>query len=175
MFDSSVLAANPVRYAAYGSNLHPVRLQERVRSAVLLGTSVLEGWQLHFHKRGKDGSGKCSLLPDHSRVYVAVYEMPVTQRLALDRAEGLYSGYDARTLDVPRFGECFTYLAAETHVDETLRPFCWYKALVLAGCEALGFPRSYVAGIRAVAHSMDDDGIRHDKHMSLVRRARNST
>ena len=35
-------------YAAYGSNLHPVRLRERVPSAELLGTGVLEGRELRF-------------------------------------------------------------------------------------------------------------------------------
>jgi hypothetical protein len=33
-----------VLYAAYGSNLHPLRLAARAPSAALLGTCALPGW-----------------------------------------------------------------------------------------------------------------------------------
>ena len=46
-------------YFAYGSNLHPERLRERVPSAESLGVARLEAHVLRFHKRGRDGSGKC--------------------------------------------------------------------------------------------------------------------
>ena len=49
-------------YLAYGSNLHPVRLTERVPSARFLGLTSLFGYQLRFHKRHEpDGSGKCNM------------------------------------------------------------------------------------------------------------------
>ena len=63
-------------YAAYGSNLHPGRLRKRVPSADLVGCAKIEGWSLNFNKRGKDGSGKCSIgVSRNSFVYVAVYDM----------------------------------------------------------------------------------------------------
>ena len=40
-------------YAAYGSNLHPVRLSARVRAARLLGAGSVTGWELRFNKRGQ--------------------------------------------------------------------------------------------------------------------------
>ena len=44
-------------YAAYGSNLHPGRLQKRVDSARLEGTAFVADLSLTFDKRGVDGSG----------------------------------------------------------------------------------------------------------------------
>jgi len=61
-------------YAAYGSNLHPDRLKQRVPSARLCGPSVVEGWGLRFHKRGQDESSKCDMISSSEMLYLAVYE-----------------------------------------------------------------------------------------------------
>lgn len=161
-----------MRYAAYGSNLHPLRLRERAASATLLGAANVAGWALRFHKRGRDGSAKCNIVPAGSSIYVAVYAIAPHHRLALDRVEGVNAGYEQSVLEVPAFGDCFTYRASETHVDDALQPFCWYKELVLTGCETLGFPDDYVAAIRALAHVADEDQDRRAQNMSLVARAR---
>lgn len=50
-----------MRYFAYGSNLCVRRLRRRVPSARALGPARLDGWTLRWHKRGEDGSGKCSI------------------------------------------------------------------------------------------------------------------
>jgi hypothetical protein len=47
-----------IHYFAYGSNLHPLRLQERVPSAALLGWTHLHGWELRFDKRGRTDGQK---------------------------------------------------------------------------------------------------------------------
>lgn len=44
---------------AYGSNLHPLRLRKRVSTANLIGIVEMQGYQLAFHKRSTDESGKC--------------------------------------------------------------------------------------------------------------------
>ena len=59
---------NRLLYFAYGSNLHPTRLGDRAPSVELVGTAVLEGHALRFHKRGADGSGKCNALATGSRL-----------------------------------------------------------------------------------------------------------
>jgi len=50
-----------LNYLAYGCNLHPVRLQKRVPSAVFTGMVELHGRILSFSKRSVDGSGKCTI------------------------------------------------------------------------------------------------------------------
>lgn len=48
-----------IYYFAYGSNMLTERLIARTPSARPVGTSLLPGHRLTFHKRGRDGSGKC--------------------------------------------------------------------------------------------------------------------
>ncbi|MGB7250577.1 MAG: gamma-glutamylcyclotransferase family protein, partial [Phormidesmis sp.] len=83
-------------YAAYGSNLHPVRIQQRTPSAKLLGTGAIADMALRFHKRGyRDFSGKCNIVPcSHSSVHVAIYDISTAEMSWLDRHEGAGAGYD---------------------------------------------------------------------------------
>lgn len=157
-------------YAAYGSNLHPLRLQQRSPSAQLLGTAAIANMSLRFHKRGyTDFSGKCNIMPCMgSSVYVAIYEISAAEMNLLDRSEGAGAGYDRALIGVDGFGDCVTYLAAATHIDEALLPLSWYKSLVLTGCEQMAFPQRYTDEIRAVPALEDVDSDRHALHMQLV-------
>lgn len=131
----------------------------------------MPGWTLRFHKRGfLDHSGKCNIVRGNGRLFVAVYEISTSEKTVLDRIEGVGKGYHAVEIDVPDFGDCHTYLAAGSHIDDGLQPFTWYRALVLAGCEYLDFPAEYAEAIRAVDATVDPDTGRHDEHMSLVDR-----
>ncbi len=156
------------RYAAYGSNLHPSRLARRIESAALLGTAFLPGFSLAFHKLSADGSGKCSVQRGSSGVHFAIYEMSEADREILDRIEGVGSGYGRIVLDVPGFGHCFSYAASDTHIDDTLVPYDWYQALVLAGARVLDFPRDYVTAIAGVPACRDPDPARHREMWKLA-------
>ena len=158
-------------YAAYGSNLHPLRLQERTPSAKLIGTSAIAHHTIRFHKRGyRDFSGKCNLIEQSNSIaYVAIYDVPNHEMNLLDKAEGAGAGYDRTTVTVDNFGDCVIYLAATEHIDDSLLPFSWYKALVIAGCEQLGFSENYIEMIRAVEAMRDKVSDRHNSHMNLVK------
>lgn len=159
-----------MKYAAYGSNLHPQRLQRRTGIARLLGTAAVEGLALRFHKRGsRDGSGKCNIV-EHagSRVCLAVFEVPDEGIERLDAAEGVGAGYEQDWLDAGEFGRCLVYRAQDSHVDDALLPFTWYRDLVLAGCRLHGFPRRYVGAIEAVEATIDPDPERHAFHLRLL-------
>jgi hypothetical protein len=163
-----------LRYAAYGSNLHPRRLAARIPSARLQGTAFLDEHSLHFHKKGIDGSAKCNILAEGSGVFLAVYTIAATEKPALDKIEHVGIGYDVATLDLPGFGECFTYLATASHVDNSLLPYCWYHELVLEGCRRLDLPGDYVSTVRAVARRDDPDSLRRQKNWDLVHSLRTS-
>lgn len=145
------------RYASYGSNLHPVRLQQRVPSARLLGTSYHPDYSLRFHKLSRDGSAKCGIFEGSTGVHFAVFELTENDKIALDAIEGVGKGYDLALIELPGFGECFTYLPADTHVRPDLAPYDWYREIVLLGCELHGFPDDYCAAIRDVATTKDPD------------------
>ena len=165
---------NTLYYFAYGSNLHPERLRERVPSSRALAVAELDGHLLRFHKRGRDGSGKCSILPSdrpRDRVFGVVYRMAAAERANLDRAEGLGAGYLRVELTVRVEGAAqpvFSYRAQDGHIDDALAPFTWYHRLVLAGARHHGLPADYIAAIEAIAALPDPDTERHARHQRLL-------
>lgn len=162
-----------IKYAAYGSNLHPIRLSSRVPSANLLGKGILEEKTLRFHKRSKDGSGKCNIIDSEKhKVYVAIYEIYESEKPLLDNAEGVGYGYRTEDIKIIGFGKCFTYIAEDSYTDNSLKPYTWYKELVLAGCENLKLPTSYINYIRSVEADLDLDKQRNKKYLEMVVRAK---
>lgn len=157
------------RYAAYGSNLHPGRLQKRVPSANLCGTGFLPNHELHFHKSGRrDGSGKCNILEGTGGVYVSVFEIAESERNILDNCEGLGFGYLHKLIRVDGLGLCSTYIADRSAIDNTLSPFDWYKEYVLRGARFNRFPAAYVATLEAVVAVEDPDRARSEREWKLV-------
>lgn len=160
-------------YAAYGSNLHPVRLAERVPSAELVGTAFIPGWSLRFNKLSNiDGSAKCSIESGGEGTWHAIYRLLVDDRRLLDACEGRGNGYDEIALDVPEFGRCFTYVVSPSHRRTDLEPFDWYHAMVLRGAEFNRFPEEYVGRIRSVAAIPDPDERRSRQNWNLVSQLR---
>ena len=162
-------------YVAYGSNLHPLRLAQRLPKSRFAGTAAIAGLRLRFHKRSKDQSGKCNIVAGDGSIHVAVYEMDGQEKAELHQIEGVGNGYSVAEIEVPGFGECFTYIATASFIDDRLRPYSWYKELVLAGCDALGLPIDYIARIREVTTIDDPDSARHANNMEIVEQARMAT
>ncbi len=149
-----------MRYAAYGSNLHPLRLAKRVSSTKLIGTAFIPEWSLHFHKRSNDKSGKCNIVTGGDGIHVAVFDISVADKLTLDEIEGISSGYSKFTLSVPGFGDCASYIADESHIADFLAPYDWYKELVLIGACLHGFPGAYLDKISSISSCQDPDSKR---------------
>lgn len=164
-----------LHYLAYGSNLHPLRLRERVPSAELLGIVQVPGWMVKFRKRGQDRSAKCDLVRTYAGdlAYAALYTLQAGDKPRLDAAEGAGRGYDESTLEVTLAGRVFTpfvYLAAATHVDPMLQPFHWYRQLVIAGARYHRMPAAHVAALAAVPAVRDPDAARALQHEQLLGR-----
>lgn len=162
---------------AYGSNLHPVRLRERVASARAVGVVELPGYALAFHKRGGDGSGKCLLYEagGDALAYGVLYGLAAADKPALDRFEGLGVGYGEHALTVRLEGRehrAYLYMALPSHVAPAARPFHWYKQLVLAGARHHRLPQPYIAAIAAVPSIDDPDAHRARTHDALLARCR---
>lgn len=138
-------------------------------SARLCGHTAVPDFGLRFHKRGRDGSGKCTLVEADTTVHAAVFELSGADARRLDAIEGVGNGYAAVTIAVPDFGPCFTYLAQPSHFDATLTPFTWYRDLVLAGCRFHGFPERYTGQVRAAPAEADPDRSRHAVNRNLLR------
>ena len=165
-----------MRYAAYGSNLHPLRLQQRTPSAKLLGTDYHPDYSMRFEKWSLDGSGKCGIFAGSSGVHFAVYELDPKEKPVLDTIEGVGFGYEVTTVELPEFGECFTYVPAGSHVRIELEPYDWYREIVLLGCDAHDFPGEYAEMIRRQSTMRDPDADRRKLNRDLIEqlRARNA-
>lgn len=160
-----------LHYLAYGSNLHPRRLQQRVPSARLIGTLGLMGWQLRFHKRGQDASAKCNIIQTGRTadvVYGAIYEMLASEKVPLDKIEGLGAGYRLAHIDIANVGSAFFYVAEAAFIDNDLLPFAWYKELVMAGGQLHAFPSTYLEQIATVKVMPDADTARQHRNLAIL-------
>lgn len=161
-------------YFAYGSNLHPIRLAERVPSCRQLGVAHLRGHRLIFHKRGQDGSGKCNAFctgQANDIVIGMVYEIDAHEKRDLDETEGLGRGYEQETLSLCVNGserQAYTYLAHPQYIDYRLFPFSWYQQLVLNGARYHAFPAIYIAAIAAQMAIPDPEKAREAYHGQLL-------
>lgn len=158
----------PIIYFAYGSNMSTARLRERMPTCEPLGIATLPGHTLRFHKRSRDLSGKCNALAtgdDHAVIGV-LFSFDPAERGKLDKAEGVGNGYEHATVtvinDMGRQVKVLTYLASSTAIDDDLRPYGWYKDLVLAGCAEHGLPEDYVAAFVQNVEAKDDPNITRD-------------
>lgn len=145
-----------MKYFAYGSNMleHWLRSPDRVPAAQFAGLGFVRGRQLRFHKRSRDGSGKCDIPEsgnDSDVVYGVLYEIPNNDLRILDTAEGVGHGYNRSELMVSVEGQppvlAAVYLADVSHIDSRLLPYEWYRDLVSAGAEQHNLPEDYIHAI----------------------------
>lgn len=148
-------------YLAYGSNLHPRRLEARVGASELIGTVELPGWRLCFDKRGGDGSAKANLRPAPGvacTAHAALFALHPEQVSKLDVYEGCGYGYESFLLSVEHAGKeltVFTYLAPTQWQSRAVLPFDWYVDLIVAGARFHGFDESYIQ--RLASHPVRED------------------
>jgi hypothetical protein len=144
-----------ILYFAYGSNMFTRRLIDRLSTRTRRSTAkpiavgYLKGHRLTFDKVShKDGSGKCdaeATQHEEDRVYGVVYELDKLEKRELDPVEGLGHGYAEKTVTVVSVSpgakpipEAVMYYATEKRAG--LRPYHWYKAIVVAGAQEHELP-----------------------------------
>ncbi len=162
-------------YFAYGSNMLTARLRERMSSCKALGIATLQGRVLRFHKRSVDGSGKCNALATDGEdsVIGVLFSFDPAERANLDKAEGVGNGYERATVTVinskGRRRKVLTYLATPDYIDDSLKPYVWYKNLVVVGGTEHGLPPEYIADhIQSVEAIEDPDEAREVKQRATL-------
>lgn len=159
-------------YFAYGSNMLRERLAARVGDTGCIGPARLAGYRVDFTKLSRDGSGKCTLVaqPGEHGVWGVVFEMTGEQKTLLDGFEG--KGYKVETVYPVASGEtiwAFTYIAMQQSLDASLRPYSWYRDLVLAGALQAQLPAGYIDRIEAIPTITDHDAGRVSENLNLIR------
>lgn len=162
-------------YFAYGSNMSTARLRKRMPSCEPLGLATLPEHTLRFHKRSVDKSGKCDAFAtdDGDTVIGVLYRFDPTDRPTLDQAEGFGNGYDHAIVTVideqGHRKKALTYIASPGFIDDTLKPYTWYKDLVLLGGKEHHLPASYLAErIESVVSITDPDKTRELKQKGSI-------
>ena len=92
----------------------------------------------------------------------------MSEKLALDEAEGLRRGYDSKDVEVAFDGATrkgSVYYA--TDIDPTLKPYTWYKAFVVAGAKEHELPDTYIERLAETDAMEDLDRKRHDRNWWL--------
>ncbi len=159
-----------MRYFAYGSNMFFPRLKKRARSALSLGVARLCGYSLEWHKRSQDGSGKCSLSPsENGIVFGALFAIAISEEEGLAKAEG--PGYQKITVQIEMGAERLaaeTFVAKPEYIAESLRPYTWYRDLVVAGAVQAELPAEYVLPLKQVQADTDPDSERDLRERSSL-------
>jgi hypothetical protein len=165
----------PVVYFAYGSNMSSARLCKRMPSCKPLGIAALPDHELRFHKRSMDKSGKCNAFAsgNDNSVIGVLFSFDPAERAKLDEAEGVGSGYEHAMVtvinDKGRRRKVLTYLATPDYIDDSLKPYGWYKDFVLAGGREHGLPPEYVAEyIQSVEAIEDPNKTRDEKQRATL-------
>jgi hypothetical protein len=162
-----------IHYFAYGSNLHPMRLMERVPSSKLVAVVKHSHHSLAFHKKSNDGSSKCNLFSTGSEsdlVYGAIYKLKSEHKNELDKFEGKGYGYIDSQITLVHEGKeytCFTYIAQQSHIVDNLKPYHWYKQLIVLGARHLQFPDLYISSIGSVG-SVEDLDLKRRKEKEVL-------
>jgi len=145
---------------------------ERAPSATFKSIASLKGHKLQFHKKSKDGSGKCDAKHTsnrNDRVIGVVFAMSASDKKELDRKECLGFGYEEKTVTVMLENgdrvEASTYRAVQT--DATLSPWSWYKEHVLRGARENNLPHDYISIIEKIESSPDPDMDRHEQELAI--------
>jgi cation transport regulator ChaC len=163
-----------ILYFAYGSNMLSRRLcaADRTPSAVAVVTGFVKGRRLTFDKVGSDGSGKCDIEATDNlddRVYGVLYKINKSEKPTLDKIEGLGKGYKEEIVDVVTSSGTYQAVAyVATSKEPALRPYHWYKAIVIAGAVEHSLPESYIEWIRTVDSKPDPNINRRSQNEKLL-------
>ncbi len=116
-----------------------------------------------------DESGKCNAFytgDEKDKVLGALYEIDENDKPRLDHFEDEGQGYEWKKINE----KFLTYLALNDAIDDNLRPFDWYKELVLLGMKYHHFPKSYRDKTQAIVAIQDDDLQRAERLARLIGR-----
>jgi len=155
-------------YFAYGSNLHPNWLRNRVQSAEPISNVSIKNWRLYFNKLSKDGSAKCNIIQTNSSddiVHGVIYQFNSNEKKELDTAEG---GYIPEMMQFGKFDNVLVYIAKKEKINDNLLPYTWYKDIVIAGAQYHNLPEEYIEIIKPFKATIDPDQEYEEKQRSIV-------
>lgn len=144
-------------YIAYGSNLNLIQMKMRCPEAKIIGTSMIENYQLLF-KGSKTGSYLTIESQESSSVPVAVWSVTEADEKALDRYEGFPTFYYKKEMILPiksiqsgktRNRKVFVYIMHENRVLGI--PSEYYVETCVQGYRSFGFDENLLKKAYAIS------------------------
>jgi hypothetical protein len=139
-------------YAAYGSNLDPIRMSQRCPHSPLQTTGWLTGWRLTFggEDLGWDGALSTIVEDPIDQVFVAIYDVTDEDVVHLDSLEsadtGLYRKTRVRVSTMAGEQLAWTYVL---DAYEGGLPSASYLGILADAAEAADAPQDYVSALRS--------------------------
>jgi cation transport regulator ChaC len=137
-----MLAVNPRRYFAYGSNMDRAQMRRRCPGAVVVGTARLRAHRFFINRRGV-----ASVIPAAARdIYGVLWNITQPHERALDNYEGIAASWYYKTIvEVEATAgdtqAAMIYIACDQV--EGL-PRHGYMQKIVAAAEDFGLPEAYV-------------------------------
>lgn len=145
-------------YFAYGSNMLTSRLTDRVGEVRLIGSALLQGYNLAFNKLGGDGTGKANIMQqDGGCIVGVVYKLTKYQMKKLDPFEGCFKKekhYERKMVRVWLQGKlvlAWTYVATQKYISHGLEIATGYLDLISRGIVQHNLPIWYINQIKRIA------------------------
>lgn len=151
------------------------RLRSRAPSAAFVSVGILRGYRLHFNKLGQDDSGKGNVERSaglHDLVYGVIFTVEDSDVPNLDEAEDVSrGGYSRSTVQIEVDGTesvVESYFANPRFIDNSLHPFDWYAAMVVAGAMQHGIPTDYCDALTSFPTIRDPDEQRRQQALATL-------
>jgi gamma-glutamylcyclotransferase (GGCT)/AIG2-like uncharacterized protein YtfP len=131
-------------YFAYGSNMYPERLLERIKKYHKAFPAKLNCYKFIYNKKSKDGTAKANIELDNSSIVHGVcFEIDEDDFSVLSEFE---KGYDRKNnieiITADKTMKAVTYISSS--IDNTLTPSNEYKKLTLKGADFWKLDKSYI-------------------------------
>ncbi len=141
------------------------RLLDRCPNAKPKGVAFVENHYLSFGKKGRDDSGKATLVKSNDkndRVYGVLYELGREDSLKLDKYEYNYIRDDVFSVNFEgKIIEVLTYYISEKDIEVGLIPMDWYKNICVAGARKHGIDEAYIQQFENLISRKDPDNPAH--------------
>lgn len=147
-----------IYYFAYGSNMNPNRMADRVGDFEIVGLGILQNFELKFNKiaKNKNGIGYANVVwAPGKNVEGIIYQFE--DIALLDKHEGYPKHYNRKVLDIlhnQSLLKTWVYIAQENQISNGLLPERSYLGHLLVGEEYLS--ESYFEELRIVPVKEDN-------------------
>jgi cation transport regulator ChaC len=148
-----------VLYFAYGSNMDVEEVRSSCPGAELRCTPArLDGYEFDFRRLSQRRQGGASdiVRRANANLFGCVWEIPVAERAALDRREGVPNAYRPLTVTLSTARghiRAFTYTAANKAPDP-VPPTAEYAQLILNAARERRLPLDYRARLEALMQQL---------------------